>query len=182
MNDRRPASHDLLSDPAAKQLLARASELDAAGSSVADLRAAATEAGISAQAFDAALAEMREAHLERTSEPVEAPRRRSRLRETVIYFVVVVVIGLAIFRLFPSPVTTPTSETTILLRCLTTVQATNLLRPQLDPLTTITASPERAPGVLTIVATQAELQKIRSLLDQYERPGSASCPAAPRPQ
>ncbi len=56
----RPGDRDpeVLSEPAAARLLARASELDElrrAGTSVADLRAAAAEAGISAPAFDAAL-------------------------------------------------------------------------------------------------------------------------------
>jgi hypothetical protein len=56
VHDRRPREPDaeVLSDPVAERLLARASELDAAhgaGAAVDDLRAAAAEAGISAGAF-----------------------------------------------------------------------------------------------------------------------------------
>ena len=55
---------EVLSEPVRTRLLERATELDAAyrvGGTVAELRAAAIEAGISASAFDAALAEMRDA-------------------------------------------------------------------------------------------------------------------------
>ena len=55
---------EFLPDRQAARLLERASEMDVArtgGSSVADLRAAAAEAGISAHSFDAALAEMQRA-------------------------------------------------------------------------------------------------------------------------
>lgn len=64
MNERlRPKPDaEIVPDALTKRVLARASELDAlrrAGATVAELRAAATEAGISPEAFDAALAEMR---------------------------------------------------------------------------------------------------------------------------
>ena len=54
---------EVLPEQVASRLLTRASELDAAqraGSAVAELRAAATEAGISSAAFDAALSELHE--------------------------------------------------------------------------------------------------------------------------
>ena len=57
---------EVLSEPVRTRLLERATELDAAyrvGGTVAELRAAAIEAGILAPAFDAALAEMRDAEM-----------------------------------------------------------------------------------------------------------------------
>jgi len=71
----------VLPDAIASRLLARASELDAVRDddlAVADLRAAAAEAGISGLAFDAALAELRRTGRPQTSEGM--PRRRRGLR------------------------------------------------------------------------------------------------------
>ena len=81
MQDRRRVEPKLevLSEPAAARLLARASELDAtlaAGATLTDLRTAAAEAGISSGAFDAALAEMRAA--EHAPAPDVTPRPRPR--------------------------------------------------------------------------------------------------------
>lgn len=83
MTNRReptPAGH-VIPDVLASRLLARASELDALRSddlAIADLRAAAAEAGISGPAFDAALSELRRTGRVRTSDGV--PRRRQVLR------------------------------------------------------------------------------------------------------
>ena len=75
---------EVLSEPVRTRLLERATELDAAyrvGGTVAELRAAAIEAGISAPAFDAALAEMRDAEESRASvaQVPTQPRRWSVL-------------------------------------------------------------------------------------------------------
>ena len=73
----------VVSEPIAAQLLAQASELDqlhASGSAVADLRAAATEAGIAAPAFDAALAEMQD----RRAAPASRDRQRRRARLVMV--------------------------------------------------------------------------------------------------
>ena len=78
--ERKPTP-DVLPDAIASRLLARASELDALRDddlAVADLRAAAAEAGISGPAFDAALSELRSTGRVQTSAGV--PRRRSGLR------------------------------------------------------------------------------------------------------
>jgi hypothetical protein len=61
--DRRPQEQVRLSEDAARLLLVRASELDATNArmlSVAQVREAAQEAGISPYAFDAALAELQQ--------------------------------------------------------------------------------------------------------------------------
>ncbi|HEV8361990.1 MAG TPA: hypothetical protein VGQ52_00615 [Gemmatimonadaceae bacterium] len=79
MHKRPPGEPDaeVLPEQVASRLLTRASELDAAqraGSVVAELRAAATEAGISPAAFDAALSEL---HAGKAQLPDEIkPRRR----------------------------------------------------------------------------------------------------------
>ena len=70
---------DLLSEAARERVLARASEIDAArGTRVADLRAAATEAGISAEAFDQALAELES---EEGGVAIAAPKASRRRRK-----------------------------------------------------------------------------------------------------
>jgi len=72
---------NVIPDELVSRLLTRASELDALRSddlAIADLRAAAAEAGISGPAFDAALSELRRTGRVRTSE--EVPHRRSVLR------------------------------------------------------------------------------------------------------
>ena len=72
-----------MSEPTAARLLAQASELDqlhASGSAVADLRASATEAGIAAPAFDAALAEMQD----RRTAPASRDRQRRRARLVMV--------------------------------------------------------------------------------------------------
>ena len=84
MQNQVPGDRDpeVLSEPAAARLLARASELDElrrAGSTVAELRAAAAEAGISARAFDAALTELQVAEQERMPAVRQQPPRRSRM-------------------------------------------------------------------------------------------------------
>ena len=79
MHKRIPAEPDaeVLPEQVASRLLTRASELDAAqraGTVVAELRAAATEAGISPTAFDAALSELHEGKAQVPDEI--KPRRR----------------------------------------------------------------------------------------------------------
>lgn len=103
-NDRPPISN-VLPDAIASRLLARASELDALRNddvAVADLRAAAAEAGISAPAFDAALAELR--HTGRVPANDGLPRRRRGVRSgaALLAGAVVIAAGILVTRL-PSP-------------------------------------------------------------------------------
>lgn len=79
----RATRHEVLPPELASQLLARASELDAAsfGSTVSELREAAAEAGISASAFEAALVEVENAHARKLG--MVAPVRRERRKLTV---------------------------------------------------------------------------------------------------
>jgi len=77
MRKRDESDAERLPEQVASRLLTRASELDAAqraGSAVTELRAAATEAGISPAAFDAALSELHEGKAQVPDEIT--PRRR----------------------------------------------------------------------------------------------------------
>src|SRR5688572_4542995 len=71
---------EVLPDALATRVLARASELDAAFATgtVANLRSAAVEAGISSRAFDAALAEVRAADKALDQAPVVTASARTR--------------------------------------------------------------------------------------------------------
>lgn len=186
MRRRLPAesNSEVLSNPVAERLLERASELDAAlrgGTlAVAELRSAATEAGISPQAFDAALAELREA--EETSAPnvtAQPPVRRWRWALAAGMMALIAAGTLGVARRVPVDAAgAPMIERAFLVRCLSAEQAAALIRPVLDlPTNTVVVSPARAPGVLTIRATSAQFEKVGSVLDPYE--GAGSCPRTP---
>ncbi|HJU73674.1 MAG TPA: hypothetical protein VJ717_07995 [Gemmatimonadaceae bacterium] len=189
MNKRRPTEPDaeVLREPAASRLLARASELDAAqraGLTVAELRAAATEAGISPYAFEAALTELRDDGQVPAS--VAAPPARRPRRWAVFGLAALMALSTLFFARRVVPVeadaaAVPTVEEAFLLRCISTEQAAELVRPLLTlPANTVVHSP-RAPQVLTIRATPQQMQNVRVLLDRYEGAGSPSCPTTPPP-
>jgi hypothetical protein len=74
----------------------------------------------------------------------------------------------------------PMVEEAVLLRCLTPGEAAELIRPLLRlPENRIVASPEDAPRVLTVRGTPAQLQQVKSKLDELQDAGSPAC--APRP-
>jgi hypothetical protein len=183
--NRRPTDPDVLPDAVTTRLLERASELDAAqrmGMTIAELRAAAAEAGISAHAFDTALAE-----LDATEQPpVVAPRAKPRRYGRLLAFtsgviaVLVAISGIAVTRTpAPAGVGDPTVEQAFLLRCLSPGQAAVLVRPLLDlPTNTVVVSPN-APGVLTVRGTPAQLGRVRALLDGYDGPGGPACARGP---
>jgi hypothetical protein len=94
-----------LPEPDAARVLGRASELDAALSGsvvVDDLRLAASEAGISERAFDAALAEYRTAQ----PSPARVPERRGR-RGWIQWAVTAAVAALAVLAMMREPAGTP---------------------------------------------------------------------------
>jgi hypothetical protein len=190
MQNRPPSRSDpeVLSEPLASRLLARASELDAvrgAGSAVVDLRAAAAEAGISAFAFDAALAELQDHGKASLPDVRETPRRRSRMWALTVA-VAALVTAYSLARSQPAPAGdaavpgAPIVEEVILLRCLSPGEAAELVRPLLRLRSnSVVYSPAHAPRVLKIRATPAQLQNVKSLLEKYEGAGAPSC--APRP-
>lgn len=187
MDHRRPAEPDSerLSDAAAKRLLTRASELDATGAAVTDLRAAAAEAGISPQAFDAALAELRGAE-QASAVDVAPPPARRRRRGRLLAVVLGLVFWVIMRSRAPSDVEVgaPPSgamvEETLLLSCLAPQQAAELIRPHLA-LPTNTIEIPAAPGsrTLNVFATPEQLQEVRSVLDRQDVVGSAACAVAP---
>ena len=172
---------EVLSEPVAARLLARASELDAAdaqGVSVAELRAAAVEAGISERAYEAALSEVHG----------RGPVRRVRAWVLTATMAVLLVGGaFAVVPVRTRPASGPQAgprmvDEAILVRCLSPGEAAALVRPHLQmAANTILVNPTRAPRILTIHATPAQLREVRALLDQYERGGSATCGAGPAP-
>jgi hypothetical protein len=191
MQNRPPTEPDpeALPEPMAARLLARASELDVArdaGSSVADLRAAAAEAGISTHSFDAALAELQGNVNAPAPDVLNRPRQRSRMRASTTALVALVAAGaLAVFyeRAATGEAAVPGApivEEAILLRCLSPGEAAELIRPLL-PLSSnsVVYSAARAPRVLTIRATEEQLQNVKSMLDKYEAAESGACAALP---
>jgi hypothetical protein len=191
MTNRPPSNVDpeVLPQPVAARLLERASELDAdhrSGSAVDDLRAAAAEAGISARAFDTALAELQA----NQSAPEQVVKRRSRRRGRLLAVgaaIAAVLIGVAslwiVRRAAPIAEGTtggPFVEESIVLRCLSAAEAAELIRPllRLDQNIRVISSP-RAPRILNVRATAAQLQSVKAALDKYEGTGSPTCAAAP---
>jgi hypothetical protein len=107
MTERNQAGDaERLPEEMARQLLARAGELEAAqGSevSVAQLREAAREAGIAPAAFERALAELRERDTTLTAGASSSPNRRGLLiRFWPAALLVVALLSLIVLRLFPS--------------------------------------------------------------------------------
>jgi hypothetical protein len=163
----------VLAEPAAARLLERASQLDAAersGSAIEDLRAAATEAGISTRAFDAALAELKD-----TPTPVVPATRRPRIvtRTRAILLGFLLSAGIVAVSRLGMPTTPasgiPMTEEAILLRCLTAVEAAELVRPLLTLReNTIVVRAAQAPRVLTLRVTAEQSRQVKQLLDRYE--------------
>lgn len=179
---------EVLSEPVASRLLERASELDVAGgagSALADLRAAAAEAGISARAFDAALAELQGNGNPSVPEVQKRLQPRSRMRAFTTVLVALLAAGaMAVFydRAATGEAAVPGApivEEAILLRCLSPGEAAELIRPLL-PLSSnsVVYSAAYAPRVLTVRATEEQMQNVKSMLDKYEGAAGA-CPARP---
>ena len=176
--DHRRSERDaeILPDPVATRVLARASELEAlrrAGASVAELRAAALEAGISESAFEEALGEIQRA----ASAEVPDVRRPTRTRVRIGAAVTAVLLLLTgIYtsrRIAPAPASVV--EETFALRCIPANEAASMLRPVLVRTGTISFS-MRIPTELTIAGTPQQLEQARALLLERDVPGSASCP------
>jgi hypothetical protein len=186
VTERSPDETDrkVLPESLATRVLERAVELDqmrTAGSSVADLRSAAAEAGISAGAFDAALAELE--HGDRVPAPAAPKRKPKRVRLSVIAGTVAVLVGFfAFMRTVPEPVQVPAepmNEEAIVLRCLTPTEAAEVIRPLAQLYPNIVLRTAESSRVLTIRATEKQLQQIKALLDQHEAPGSTACATRP---
>jgi hypothetical protein len=184
VSDRNPESEtEFLTESATKRLLARASELDAArgaGVTIAALRTAATEAGISQSAFNAALAELKTAGEVRTHRD-PAPKRSWRMMPAVVAAAAV----LAVASLFAArtvargPARVQLAEEAIQLRCLSLGDAAELVRPVMGTTGSVLISPTAAPHVITVRGNKRQLQTVKSMLDKAE--AGASCPVTPPP-
>ena len=193
MPNRPPQEPDpeRLTQSAAERLLTRASDLDAAhgaGSDVRALRSAAAAAGISMPAFDAALAELREADKAPLLEVRDQLRRRARFWGLSVAGMLVFALGAVFFfwLVRRSPVDAkpdvPDVEEAILLSCLSPGEAADMVRPLLNlQSNTIVISPERAPRVLTLRATPTQLEEVKAILSKFEDPASQTCATRPTP-
>ena len=180
MADRRRVESDaeVLSAPVAERLLQRASELDAArtaGSAVAELRAAAAEAGISTDAFDAALGELQKAEAPAPVAAVSTRRWRSLFYG--LAGVGAIVLALATIVIPMRLVATATAnmvEHTIRLNCLSPDKALELVRPLLtDPANSI-VRPGNSSSTLIVRATPEQLQNVRSAIAQVDNAQSCA--------
>ena len=159
---------EILPQSVSERVLLRASELDVAsrtGASIAQLRAAARDAGISAEAFDAAVEELR------AEESRRVPRRRHRVWGIAgVTAIVALIVFIGVGRLAPPVAASgPVLEQTLVLRCVSTGQALALIRPLLThPANVVTAS-QRAPGMITVRATAEQLTRVQAVIDGYER-------------
>ena len=173
---RSERDREILPDPVATRVLARASELEAlrlAGASVAELRAAALEAGISESAFEEALGEIQRA--EEAGAPDVRRSVRSRVRtRAAIAAVVLILAGVFVSRMVV-PAAATVVEETFTLRCIPANEAASMLRPVLVQTGTISFSMQ-IPTELKITGTQQQLDQARSILAERDVPGSASCP------
>ncbi len=172
----RPPSRpdeEFVPEPLRERLLERASEIDAREARVSDLRAAATEAGISQRAFDAALEEMR-----LTRELRAEKRKRTRGMRLLLMFLgsagLTILVGTYII---PRTIARPTysapsapaatssfSYEEYSLGCLTSEQARSIASLYLtEPANTLSYS--KATGRLGITATAEQHRKVKSTLE-----------------
>ncbi len=171
-----------VSEAVATRLLARASELDAAHdtrSSVVELRAAAAAAGISAHAFEAALAEVRETAKANTLRT--ARHRRTWIRAAIVALVLAAGMLTVIAQRTPRNVAAasgaPMHEEAVLLRCIAADDAAALIRPLLTLPTNQLVLSSSASRTLTIRATTQQLEQVKAALAPYEAAGAPSCAA-----
>jgi hypothetical protein len=172
---------EVLTEAMSERLLLRASELDAAtrsGAKLTELRDAAAEAGISTQAFDAALAEMQGAVPASTS--VGPVRRRRRWTSALVAGIVAVLAfsTYAVGRLLAPTVAVATAEEVFVLRCLTNAEAAEMVRPLLKGATHSIVSTKNAPRVITVRASSTLMPTVRALLEKHDGAGAAACSTA----
>lgn len=164
----------MLSDQLTQRILTRAAELDAAQRTaidVANLKAAAVEAGISPSAFDSALEEMQGGG--QPAAAASSHRRAPRIRTLLVGASALVLFGaIAITRLVVPP--TAMAEQAFLLHCFPAGEAAELVRPMLGPTSTVVVSPTHVPRILTIRSTPEDMAKVGPMLDARD---GAACAA-----
>ena len=177
---RSDRDREILPDPVATRVLERASELEAlrrAGASVAELRSAALEAGISESAFEEALGEIQRAEAADAPDIRRATRSRVRIGAAVAAIVLIVTGIFVRERVAPAPAPAPAAvvEQTFTLRCIPANEAASMLRPILVQSGTISFS-MRIPTELKITGSPEQLRQARSILAEQDVPGSPACP------
>jgi hypothetical protein len=186
---RDPRSMDsdptVLSEESAAQLLARASELDQlrrAGSTVAELRVAAAEAGIAGPAFEEALAEVQRQPSAAAARP-RTPRTRTRRAIVQAVAIALALAAMAVVvrgtrKVQESVSTSALRDEAIVLQCLAPAEAAEVIRPLLTLSgNRVVARTTEAPRVLTVRVTAEQLEQVKARLAPYEAAGSPSCAA-----
>ena len=180
MTDRRRVDPDAEILPAAlaERVLKRASELDAvrtAGTAVAELRAAAAEAGISADAFDAALGELQKA------DQVPAPVATVSTRRWRAFSIGLATIGafvLAAAMVFiparlVAPAGTSMVRQTIQLNCLSPDKALEVIKPLLtDDASAL--RPGNSSSTIIVRATPEQLKTVQLAIDKVDNAQSCA--------
>ena len=175
---RSDREREILPDPVATRVLKRATELEAlrrAGASVAELRSAALEAGISESAFEEALGEIQRAEAADAPDIRRATRSRVRIGAAVAGIVLIVTGIFVRERVAPAPAPGVVVEQTFTLRCIPANEAASMLRPILVQSGTISFS-MRIPTELKITGSPEQLRQARSILAEQDVPGSPACP------
>lgn len=191
VTNRPPDDHDarVLPETEVARLLARASELDArrrAGHSIGELRAAATEAGISAHAFEAALEELQGERPLDTPSPAAPPapvRGRARPGARWLIALPALLVALAIGSRAAAPpggqaeAGEPIHDATLEVRCVTAREAAEAIRPLLtDRRSSVRFRSADGPRTLDVRATEVQLQRARAAIIELER-AAPTCPA-----
>lgn len=173
MADRRvEPDAEVLPAKVAERVLKRASELDAAhatGTAVAELRAAAAEAGISAHAFEAALGELQE--VDQEPAPASTRRWRGLFIGLAALGAVVLAAAMIVIPARLAPRATPgMAEHTILLNCAPADQVIERIRPLLtDPNNSI-VRPGNTASTIIVRVTPEQMQKVQGVIDQVDNP------------
>jgi hypothetical protein len=157
------ADPELLTRDREEHLLSRAAELDGAQSTqVGTLRAAAIEAGIQPEAFDAALAEVRAGG----ATPAQSPRGWLML-SGALGVAVLLAFGIVAASIDVRP-SVRTVEQTFMLRCLAPGDAAAVVRPLMNSAASQIVISPHAPHVLTVRTTPDQMQRVRAALDRQD--------------
>jgi hypothetical protein len=163
---------EILPAALAERVLKRASELDAVragGSAVAELRAAAAEAGISADAFDAALGELQKADQVPAPVPAVSTRRWRGLffglATLGAFFLLLAAVFIPMRLAAPAPAALVSQ--TIQLKCLSADQALDLIRPLLTDRTTTVRTPN-STSTFIIRGTPEQVKTAQAAIDKVD--------------